>query len=135
MVNKMKAKIKPWISRKSYNHTDNYYSVINKLIRERKIDNKFVEQVSGLSLEDLIAVKLEQSNRLIAGKLYALPIFFSIPRIAKDACIKYALSCTRTFREAAAFLGVGEETVSSWRKSHNIDLYFGDKDEKSTSSK
>lgn len=134
-MNKLKAKIKPWISRKREPVAAKYYSIINKLTRESKIDSKFVEQVSGLSLEELIAVKLEQTNRMVAGKLYSLPIFFSIPRIAKDACVKYALSCTRTFREAAAFLGVSEETLRLWRDNHNIDLYFGDEDEKSTSAK
>lgn len=131
-----KPKINQWITRhNNHKSTDKYFSVINKITREGRIDNRFVEQLSALSLEEVIALKLEQANRLIAGKLYGTPIYHSIEKIGRDAIVKYALSCSRTFSEAAAFLGIRENQLRYWRNKNEIDEYFGEDNEKGSTSK
>lgn len=122
-----KAKIRPWLYRKKIPQEAKSYSVINKFLRDGKIDQKFVEQVGGLSLEDLLAIKLEQASRQLAGKLYGLPIYYALPRICRDAAVKYALSASRTYTEAAAFLGVSIGVIDQYRHKHNLDSFFENK--------
>ena len=47
-----------------------------------------------------------------------------IPSIVKDAVLKYALSATRSKREAARFLGLNEFAMKRVIKKYKIDNYF-----------
>lgn len=129
-----KSKIRPFLFKRTKKDGRRYYSVINKYLKEGKIDPKFVEMLSGLSLEDVIALKLEQANRMVAGRLYSIPIMKFVTRICKDAVLKYAISASRTYPEAASFLGVTEGKFAEYRKQYKTDLFFGENDEKSTTS-
>jgi len=118
-----KPKIKSWITRKR--KTEGYnYSLINKMVRDGKIDKKFVEHLSLLSLEEVIGLKLEQANRLVGGKLYGLPIASSMKNIIQNALMMYALSCSRTLTEAASFLGIRYDTFKMWIDRYDGRQYF-----------
>ena len=86
---------------KNYN-----YSLRNKLKREKKITDDFEVMVQSLSLEELIGLKFELAASHINNKLYNFPVYRSLRYIVKEACLHFALSSTRTFDEAAGFLGI-----------------------------
>tara|TARA_Y100000296_G_C5119924_1_gene229824 strand:- start:52 stop:429 length:378 start_codon:yes stop_codon:yes gene_type:complete len=102
-----------------------YYSISNKLKRENKSSEEFEIIFNNLSLEEVIGLKLELASKSsFNGKLYGVPIWNSIPSIVKDAVLKYALSATRSKREAARFLGLNEFAMKRLINKYRIDNYF-----------
>ena len=71
------------------------HSVSNKLRKENKVTDEFEVMLNNLSLEELIALKLELAAKAAGGMLYGLPIWYSMQHIIKDAVLKYAYSATR----------------------------------------
>jgi hypothetical protein len=100
------------------------YSLINKFSVEEKITDKFLSQLHELSLEELIAVKLELSAKSSGGNIYGIPIWNSLRDICRDASIKFALSAARTKAEAATFLGISMATFKDYMKKYEIKNYF-----------
>jgi len=98
------------------------YSLRNKLRREKKITDDFEVMIQRLSLEEVIGIKLELAASHINNKLYNFPVYRSIRYIVKEACLHFALSSTRTFDEAASFLGVRPGELRSEIKRFKIDL-------------
>ena len=102
-----------------------YYSISSKLKRENKSSEEFEILFNSLSLEEVIGLKLELASKSsFNGKLYGVPIWNSIPSIVKDAVLKYALSATRSKREAARFLGLNEFAMKRLINKYRIDSYF-----------
>ena len=101
-----------------------YYSISNKLKSEGKITSDFEVMLSSLTLEDIIALRLELASRSVNGKLYGLKLWESIPRIAKEAVLKYAYSAARTKNEAAVFLGLNKNDFRRLIKKFNISNFF-----------
>jgi len=102
-----------------------YYSLSNKLKKEGKSSDEFEILFNNLSLEEVIGLKLELASKYqLRGKLYGLPIWYSLRTIVKDAVLKYALSATRSKREGARFLGLQENNFNLLLKKHKIDNYF-----------
>ena len=118
--------------RKPYGANKNY-SVIRKLRNDGKTNEKFEIMMGSLSLEELIALKLELASKTVGGKLYGLPLWYSLPDIVKDAVLKYALSACKTKRdartkmEAARFLGVNKEYFYKLMKKYDADSFFKEK--------
>jgi hypothetical protein len=111
--------------RKRYSRPDQeYYSVSNKLKTDGKITGDFEVMLSSLTLEEIIALRLELAARSIGGKLYGLKLWESLPRIAKAAALKYSYSAARTKNEAAAFLGISKNEFRKLLKQYNITNYF-----------
>ena len=63
-----------------------------------------------LTLEELIALKLEICSKSINGKLSGMKLWKSIPYIAKKALILYSMSITNTRYEAASAIGLSFST-------------------------
>jgi hypothetical protein len=82
------------------------YSVINQLRSEDKITKQTLNNINNLSLEDLIAVKLELTTRYLCGKFYGMPLWRITRHTVTDALLKTALSISRTKKEGARFLGI-----------------------------
>ena len=96
-------------SKKRNSGRNRYYSISNKLRKAGKSSEEFEIIFNNLSLEEVIGLKLELASKsAFNGKLYGVPIWYTIPNIVKDAVLKYALSATRSKREAARFLGLNE---------------------------
>ena len=104
-----------------------YYSITNKLRRENKINKDFESMLSNLSLEDIIALKLELSTRSVSNRLYGLPIWNNLVRITQEAVLKYAVSAPRTQGEAMRFLGLRPKDYKTLSKKFEIDNYFEEK--------
>ena len=102
-----------------------YYSISKKLRKEGKSSEEFEIIFNSLSLEEVIGLKLELASKsAFKGKMYGLPLWYSMPSIVKDAMLKYALSATRSKREAARFLGLNEFSLRLLIRKYKIDMYF-----------
>ena len=77
-----------------------------------------------LTLEELIALKLELSARSLKGKLYGFKIWQSIPDITKEAILMYANSAAKSRGEAAAFLGISRNSFRKYLKKFGIEDSF-----------
>jgi uncharacterized membrane-anchored protein len=104
---------------------NHYYSLSNKLRKDGKSSEEFEILFNNLSLEEVIGLKLELASKFgLRGKLYGLPIWYSLRTIVKDAVLKYAVSATRSKREAARFLGLHEQSLNILLRKHKVDKYF-----------
>ena len=102
----------------------------NKLKKERRSNDEFEIMLSSLTLEEVIALKLELSTKPVSNRLYGIPLWSSLQNIVQDAVFKYAFSATRTQAEAMRFLGLKEQSFHILRKKFGLDDYFVDKEEK-----
>ncbi len=64
------------------------YSFINLMKRERRINENFMNVLSTLTLEEIIALKLESSIQNINNKLYNFPLWSAMPNITRDALLR-----------------------------------------------
>jgi len=101
-----------------------YYSVSKKLLREDKTNLQFETILNNLTLEELIALKLELSMKIAGTPIYGIPLWRSIRDICKDAMLKLALSATRTKKEASKFLGLTSEEFKTELKRRKIESFF-----------
>ena len=106
-----------------------HYSLINKLKKENKIDDKFQSTLSSLTLEEIIGLKLEQSSKILNGRQFGLPLWRTLDFIVKEAVVKWVISASRTDIEAARYLGVDVKQFYQIRKMFNIVSYFGIEDD------
>ena len=118
-----------WKRKKNYNGKNKNYSMSNKLKKERRSNDEFEIMLSSLTLEEVIALKLELSTKPVSNRMYGFPIWNSLHTIVQDAVFKYAFSATRTQAEAMRFLGLKEQSFHIFRKRFGLDDYFVDKEE------
>jgi DNA-binding protein Fis len=100
------------------------YSVSKQLKYENKINELFEIQLSQLSLEEIIALKLELATREMDGKMYGLPIWKNLPTIIKDAVLKTAMNGSATPRDAARFLGIKYSNLRETLKNYGLLDFF-----------
>jgi hypothetical protein len=67
-----------------------------------------------LTLEEIIALKLELSSKAVNGKLYGFNLWHKIPKIAKEGLLLFAVSATTNIIEAQTLLGVSD--IVSFRR-------------------
>jgi hypothetical protein len=119
-----------WKRRKNYNGKNKNYSITNKLRKERKSNDEFEIMLNNLSLEEVIALKLELATKNISNRMYGIPIWNSLLNIVQDAVLKYALSATRTQAEAMRMLGLKESDLHVLKKKYKPEDYFIDEEDK-----
>ena len=100
------------------------HSIINKLRREQRLNENFLNVLSSISLEELIAIKLEQSSRLLGGKLYNFPLWKAIPSICKDSILRFVLSACESKRDGARMLGIDIREFDKLLKRYNTEKLF-----------
>ena len=76
------------------------------------LNNELLFLISNMTLEDLIAVKIELSSSHLKNRLFGLDIWKKIDYITKEALMRVAISCTKSNSEAARFLGI---TLNDYR--------------------
>jgi len=118
-----------WKRRKNYNGKNKNYSIINKFRRERKSSEEFEIMLNALTLEEIIALKLELASRNISNRLYSILLWGNLLNIVQDAALKYALSAARTKAEAMRMLGLKESHFHELNKKFKSEDYFLDKEE------
>ncbi len=97
------------------------YSIINKLKDQNKLNDQLITCLNNLSLEDVIAVKLELSTNLLNHRLYGFDIWNKMTSITKEAVLKFSLSVTKNKTDAARFLGLTQQNFRRACKNYNID--------------
>ena len=113
-----------WKKKRRLSGKNIYYSISRKLRKENKSSEEFELMLNGLSLEDVIALKLELATRPFGGKCFGIPIWHSVRAITQDAMLKMALSSTRSKREAARFLGLIPQDFRKLMKKYKVESFF-----------
>jgi hypothetical protein len=96
-------------------------SFISKLKHEGRINERFLNTISDLTLEELIGIKIEMASKMFRGKLYNLPIWITLPRIVREAMLYVAINSCKTKADMANFLGITSEQFKEIQKSYNLD--------------
>jgi|TARA_R110000744_G_scaffold79757_1_gene156542 hypothetical protein len=105
-------------SRKNLTTTNK--SIILKLC----LQDDILVNINKLSLEDLIAVKLELSANNINNRLYGFDLWRQSNKIIKEALLKFAISTTNSKKDAARFLGLTYTEFSRVLKLFEVKEYF-----------
>ena len=71
-----------------YTSDNENYNLKNKLLKENKIDNDFLNKLQFLKLEELITLKLLVSTQMLKGKIYNFPILKYSYQICKEAVVR-----------------------------------------------
>jgi len=116
-----------WKKKKRLQGKNQYYSISRKLRKEHKSSDEFEIILNNLSLEEVIALKLELASKVAGNCLYGLPIWDTLPIIIQDAVLKYGISATRTQTEAARFLGLNKDRLSKLIKKFDVHSFFSEK--------
>tara|TARA_R110000824_G_scaffold85062_13_gene211680 strand:- start:768 stop:1169 length:402 start_codon:yes stop_codon:yes gene_type:complete len=118
-----------WKSKRKIHGKNKHYSILRKLKRDKKTTEEFEVMLASLSLEEIIAMKLELASKTVGGKLYGLPLWHSLNNIAKEAVFKYVISASRTKMEAARFLGITKVYFNRLYKRYDVDGYFNEQED------
>jgi hypothetical protein len=82
--------------------------------------------LNNLTLEELIALKLEVSLRSVGYGLYGLPLKMQIKNIATEAVVTACLSLTENRYEAAALCGMARKTFDKFTWKIDAKDWFED---------
>ncbi len=123
MVGKTAIKDNSLKDNKNYSSNKNY-NLKNKLLKEKKIDNDFIEKLKFLKLEELITLKLIVSTSMLKGKMFNFPFFKFTTEICKEAVLRFALSQANSRREALMILGLKKADLIHYLKSYNLEKDF-----------
>jgi hypothetical protein len=118
-------KLKRKIPRR-YDGTTRDYSVSNKLKKEGIITDEFEMMLSSLTLEEVIALRLELASRTVGYMMYGFPLWGSLTNLTRDAVLKYVLSASRSRKEAARVLGIDRIKLHKLYKKFDLYNYFDD---------
>jgi hypothetical protein len=98
------------------------YNLTEELINSKRIDENFVHMLDGLSLEEILGLKLETTAKLVKGKLYGLKLYYTLPVILREALIKYTCKKFATKSHAANFLGITLKRYNLLLKTRGIAI-------------
>jgi len=109
---------------KNKNITTLNKSIIKKLKDQNKISDELLININSLSIEDLIAIKLELCANSINNRLYGFDIWRKTSYIVRDAVLKFAISTTKSKKDAARFLGLTPQDFYKACKQFKTTEYF-----------
>ena len=104
--------------------TSKHKSIILHLREANKLDDSLFVLINNLTLEQLIALKLELSAKMINNRLYGLDIWRNSGYIVKEALLMFAISTTQSKKDAARFLGLTYLDFKKALKKFEVDNYF-----------
>ena len=97
-------------------------SIITNLKDQGLLTDQTLVSINVISLEDLIAVKLELACNHVNNRLYGLDIWRNSVYIVKEALLKFAISTTNSKKDAARFLGLTYADFRLACKKIKIDI-------------
>lgn len=97
-------------------------SIITKLKDQNLINDHVLVGIASISLEDLIAVKLELACNNINNRFFGFDIWRNMSYITKEALLKFAVSTTNSRKGAARFLGLTYDEFKKSCTKYNIDI-------------
>ncbi len=104
--------------------TTKYKSVINKLKDSNKINDSILVYINSISLEDIIALKLELSSRNLKHRMFGLDIWHGMGYVIREAVLKFAIGATKSKKDAARFLGMDYYSFLKLVKKYKIKEFF-----------
>lgn len=105
----------------------NRYS-ISRILREEKKSNDFFELMLGnISMEDLIALKLEIAFRSSSTPLLGFPIWKATTKFVRDAIFKYAYATGGSKLRAMRLLGMNSRQFNNYLCKLEIKNYYKEK--------
>ena len=99
-------------------------SIASKLIDDGIASEELLVLFNSISLEDIIALKLELSSKILKNRFYGFDIWRNSGYIVKDALLKFAISNTNSKKDAARFLNLDYASFSRLIKKFKVDKYF-----------
>jgi|TARA_R100000008_G_scaffold58928_1_gene36697 hypothetical protein len=117
-----------WKRKRRLQGKNKYYSLAKKLRREQRSSDEFEIMLNQLTLEEVIGLKLELATKSVNGKLFGVPLWYSLHNVVQDAVLKYTFSASRTNGEAMRYLGLKKAEMKKLLKKYNIDNYFSEKE-------
>lgn len=99
-------------------------SVIRKFKDQNRIDDETLVVINSFTIEDLLAIKLELSANNLNNRLYGLDIWKKSGYIIKDAMLKFAVSTTKSKKDASRFLGIPYAEFNSLYKKYELEDFF-----------
>ncbi len=99
------------------------FSLIRKLKLDKKLSYDLEILLNSLTLEELIALKLESVVKASGNKMYGIPIWYSLNRIVKETLLLFSLVSCKTKEEAARFLGIDTLKFRKQYKKYDMDRY------------
>ncbi len=82
------------------------YSISKKLREENKSNDYFELLLGQISLEDIIALKLEVAYRSLGTVVSGFPIWRMLDNIIKESVLKFGVSISEDQGELSRFLGI-----------------------------
>ena len=92
--------------------------------KNKRVNDEFLNTLSSISLEELIALKLELSAKLTRNKLYNFPFWKAMPSICRDAVLRFVLSACESKRDGARMLGIDIREFDKLLKRYNTEKLF-----------
>ena len=108
------------------NLTTKNKSVILALKAQNLLNDSLLVCINNLTLEDLIAIKLELSARHLNNRPYGFDIWRKSGYIIKEALLKFAISTTNSKKDAARFLGLTYSDFKKAIKKYKVTNFFND---------
>ena len=106
------------------NSKTRYKSIISKLKDNNLVSDDLLVLVNNMSLEDIIALKLELSSRIVKNRFYGFDVWRNSKFIVQEAILKFAISATESKKDAARFLGLNYHTFLKLTKKYEIQKFF-----------
>lgn len=108
------------------NLTTTNKSIILKLCQRGFLNDSILTNINNLSLEDLIAIKLELSSNNLNNRLYGFDMWRNTSYIVKEALLKFAISTTNSKKDAARFLGLTYNEFKKVQAKYKVETYFSE---------
>ena len=105
---------------KEFNYKN--YSKISELKKMNKIDDQFVFYIESLSLEDLIAIKIESVTRNLNFKFFNFPLWKSFHTITSEALITAVFGIASNNSEAARILGIDLKQYKNYLSKFGYEI-------------
>ena len=112
------------INSSKQNLTTKNKSVILALKAQNLLNDSLLVSINSLTLEDLIAIKLELSANHINNRPYGFDIWRKSGYIIKEALLKFAISTTNSKKDAARFLGLTYNDFKKAIRKYKVTTFF-----------
>ena len=99
-------------------------SIIKYFQNKNKVNDDLLVLINSLTLEELIAIKLELSAKLINNRLYGIDIWRRTLYIVKEAVLNFTISTTNSKKDAARFLGLTDRQFQTLIKEYKVKDFF-----------
>ena len=101
-------------------------SISRELKSLNKINDSFEIMLDGLTLEELLGLKLELAAKRMNGKLYGFKIWRALPEVVRIAAWRTAISLARTTHETVDFLGLERSHYYELKNKYGFDKFFSE---------